>query len=55
MSVRHKVIKKQFLTCKFAVEIRNYSDKEIKLYYLAGNDRTNYYAGSAGAIREKVN
>lgn len=54
MSVRHKIIKKQFLTCKFTVEIRNDSDKDIKFYYLAGNSRTNYYAGSAGAIREKV-
>ena len=54
MSVRHKVIKKQFLTCKYIVEIRNDSDKEIKFFYLAGNDRTNYYAGSAGSIKEKV-
>ncbi|MDQ6610516.1 MAG: hypothetical protein M3Y85_11925, partial [Bacteroidota bacterium] len=54
MSVRHKIIKKQFLTCKYTVEIRNDGDKDIKFFYLAGNDRTNYYAGSAGAIREKV-
>ena len=54
ISYRHKVVKKFALTCKFTVEIRNDSDKDIKFYYLAGNSRTNYYAGSVGAIKEKV-
>lgn len=54
MSVRHKIIKKKFLTCKYMVEIRNDSDKEIKLFYLSGNERTNYYAGNVGTIKEKV-
>lgn len=54
ISYRHKVVKKFALTCKFTVEIRNDSDKEIKFFYLAGNDRTNYYAGSAGSIKEKI-
>lgn len=54
MSYRHKVIKKQFLTCKFIVEIRNDGDKDIKFFYLAGNDRTNYFNGTVGTIREKV-
>lgn len=54
ISYRHKVAKKFALTCKFTVEIRNDSDKDIKFYYLAGNSRTNYYAGSVGAIKEKV-
>ena len=54
ISYRHKVVKKFALTCKFTVEIRNDSDKDIKFYYLAGNSRTNYYAGSVRAIKEKV-
>lgn len=54
ISVRHKIIKKQFLTCKFTVELRNDSDKDIKFIYLAGNDRTNYFAGTVGTIREKI-
>jgi len=54
MSYRHKVVKKFALTCKFTVEIKNESDKKIQFYYLAGNNRTDYYAGKAGAIKEKV-
>lgn len=54
ISYRHKPVKKFALTCKFTVEIRNDSDKEIKFFYLAGNSRTNYFAGSAGTIKEKV-
>jgi hypothetical protein len=54
ISYRHKVVKMFALTCKFTVEIKNESDKKIQLYYLAGNGRTDYYAGKAGAIKEKV-
>lgn len=54
ISYRHKVVKKFALTCKYTVEIRNDSDKKIEFYYLAGNDRTNLYAGSVGTIKEKV-
>ena len=54
ISYRHKVVKKFALTCKYAVEIKNESDKKIQFYYLAGNGRTDYYAGKAGAIKEKV-
>ena len=54
ISYRHKVIKKFALTCKYTVEIKNESDKKIQFYYLAGNSRTDYYAGKAGAIKEKV-
>jgi hypothetical protein len=54
ISWRHKVEKKFAMTCKYNVEIRNDSDKEIKFYFLAGNGRTNYYAGSVGSIKEKV-
>ena len=54
ISYRHKVIKKFALTCKYTVEIKNESDKKIQFYYLAGNGRTNYYAGSSGAIKEKI-
>ena len=54
ISYRHKVVKKFALTCKYTVELRNDSDKKIEFYYLAGNDRTNMYAGSVGSIKEKV-
>jgi len=54
ISYRHKVIKKFALTCKYTVEIKNESDKKVQFYYLAGNSRTDYYAGKAGAIKEKV-
>ena len=54
ISYRHKVIKKFAMTCKFTVELKNESDKKIQFYYLAGNGRTNYYAGKAGAIKEKI-
>ena len=54
ISYRHKVVKKFALTCKYTVEIKNESDKKIQFYYLAGNGRTDYYAGKAGAIKEKV-
>lgn len=54
LSYRHKVVKKFALTCKYTIEIRNDSDKDIKFFYLAGNSRTNYYAGSVGTIKEKV-
>ena len=54
ISYRHKVVKKFALTCKYSVELRNDSDKKIEFYYLAGNDRTNMYAGSVGSIKEKV-
>lgn len=54
ISYRHKVVKKFALTCKYTVEVRNDSDKKIEFYYLAGNDRTNMYAGSVGTIKEKV-
>jgi hypothetical protein len=51
---RHKVVKKFALTCKFTVELKNDSDKKINFFYLAGNSRTDYYAGKVGAIKEKV-
>jgi hypothetical protein len=54
ISYRHKVVKKFALTCKYTVEIKNESDKKIQFYYLAGNGRTNYYAGQVGAIKEKI-
>ncbi len=54
ISYRIKVIKKFALTCKYEIEIRNDSKKEIKFFYLAGNNRTNYFAGTVGTIKEKV-
>lgn len=54
ISYRHKVVKKFALTCKYTVELRNDSDKKIMFFYLAGNNRTDYYAGTVGAIKEKV-
>lgn len=54
ISYRIKVIKKFAMTCKYEIELRNDSQKEIKFYYLAGNNRTNYFAGSVGTIKEKV-
>ncbi len=54
LGYRHKVVKKFALTCRYTVELKNESDKKIQFYYVAGNNRTNYFGGSAGTIKEKV-
>lgn len=54
ISYRHRVLGKRMMTCRYTVELRNDSPRKIQFYYLAGNDRTNGFAGGVGAIREKV-
>lgn len=55
VSFRFLVRKTFMMTCLYSAEIRNDSDKSIKIFFLAGNSGTNYYKGQIGVVKQKIN